>query len=208
MTSSDKERKRLLSRPMQARTRRRGEALEHAIHQATLDELASTGFAALTMDGIARRARTGKAALYRRWPGKRELVLDALLGVLPDPREVAVAASARDELLAALTIMADAVAGRSSFPSLDVLFEVLRVPELRDAFARRVIEPRLRMVHEILRRGAERGDVNPARISTLVARTGPALVVETFLLTGAPPPADELARIVDTVVMPLVSPIP
>jgi AcrR family transcriptional regulator len=193
---------------MPARTRRRGEALELAIHRATLDELADAGFAALTMDGIARRAQTGKAALYRRWPGKRELVLDALLGVLPDPGEVAPSASVRDELLATLTIMADTVAGRSRFPSLDVLLEVLRVPELRDAFASRVIEPRLRMVHGILRRGAERGEIAPARISTLVARTGPALVIETFLLTGAPPPGDELARIVDTIVMPLLSPIP
>jgi AcrR family transcriptional regulator len=193
---------------MPARTRRRGEALEHAIHRATLDELADASYAALTMDGIARRAQTGKAALYRRWPGKRELVLDALLGVLPDPGEVASSASVRDELLATLTIMADTVAGRSRFPSLGVLLEVLRVPELRDAFASRVIEPRLRMVHGILRRGAERGEIDPARISTLVARTGPALVIETFLLTGAPPPGDELARIVDTIVMPLLSPIP
>jgi AcrR family transcriptional regulator len=193
---------------VQTRTRRRGEALEQAIHRATLDELAAAGYAALTMDGIARRAQTGKAALYRRWSGKRELVLDALLGVLPDPREVAASASVRDELLATLTIMADTVSGRSRFPSLDVLLEVLRVPELRDAFASRVIEPRLRMVHEILRRGAERGEIDPARISTLVARAGPALVIETFLLTGAPPPDDELARIVDTIVMPLLSPIP
>jgi AcrR family transcriptional regulator len=193
---------------MPARTRRRGEALQHAIHGAALDELADAGYAALTMDGIARRAQTGKAALYRRWPGKRELVLDALLGVLPDPGEVASSASVRDELLATLTIMADTVAGRSRFPSLDVLLEVLRVPELRDAFASRVIEPRLRIVHGILRRGAERGEIDPARISTLVARTGPALVIETFLLTGAPPPGDELARIVDTIVMPLLSPIP
>ena len=193
---------------MPTRTRRRGEALEHAIHRATLDALADAGYGALTMDGIARRAQTGKAALYRRWPGKRELVLDALLGVLPDPSEVAASASVRDELLATLTVMADTVAGRSRFPSLDVLLEVLRVPELRDAFASRVIEPRLRMVHEILRRGAERGEIDHSRISTLVARAGPALVIETFLLTGAPPPGDELARIVDTIVMPLLSPIP
>ena len=189
-------------------TRRRGEALERAIHRAALDELTVTGYAGLTMDGIARRARTGKAALYRRWPGKRELVLDALLGVLPDPRESAASESVRDELLGALTIMADTVAGRIGFPSLGVLLEVLRVPELRDAFASRVVEPRLRTVHEILRRGAERGEIDPARISVLVARAGPALVIETFLLTGSPPPADELARIVDTVVLPLVSPIP
>jgi AcrR family transcriptional regulator len=193
---------------VQTRARRRGEALEQAIHRAALDELTATGYAALTMDGIARRAQTGKAALYRRWPGKRELVLDALLGVLPDPREAAASASVRDELLATLTIMAETVSGRSRFPGLDVLLEVLRVPELRDAFASRVIDPRLRMVHEILRRGAERGEIDPARVSTLVVRAGPALVIETYLLTGAPPPADELARIVDTVVIPLVSPAP
>ena len=44
------------------RTRRRGKELEDALYDATLAELAAVGYGGLTMEGIAARARTGKAA--------------------------------------------------------------------------------------------------------------------------------------------------
>jgi AcrR family transcriptional regulator len=186
------------------RSRRRGAPLEHAIYQATLQELATTGYTGLTMDAIARHAQTGKAALYRRWASKKELVLDALLRVLPDPREVALSESVRDNLLAALTIMTDTLAGRAAFPSLDVMVQVLGEPELRKAFGATVIEPRLRLIQAILRHGAARGEINAESATPLVARTGPALVLQAFLLTGKPPTKPELARIVDTILMPIL----
>jgi hypothetical protein len=110
-------------------------------HHAALQELATAGYTGLTMDGVARRAQTGKAALYRRWASKNDLVLDAVLRVLPDPREIALSESVRDNLLAALTIMTDTLAGRAAFPSIDVMVQVLGEPELRKAFGARVIEP-------------------------------------------------------------------
>jgi AcrR family transcriptional regulator len=186
------------------RSRRRGATLEQAIYQATLEELGTTGYAGLTMDGVARRAQTGKAVLYRRWASKKDLVLDAVLQVLPDPREVALSESVRDNLVAALTIMTDTLAGRAVYPSLDVMVQVLREPELRKAFNARVIQPRLRLIQAILRDGAARGEVDPASVTPLIARTGPALVLQALLLTGKPPTRSELARIVDTVLMPLL----
>src|SRR6201992_3847700 len=64
------------------RTRRRGKQLEDALYDATLAELAAVGYGGLTMEGIAARARTGKAALYRRWTCKHDLVQAALLSAL------------------------------------------------------------------------------------------------------------------------------
>jgi AcrR family transcriptional regulator len=186
------------------RTRRRGATLEQAIYRATLQELAATGYPGLTMDGVARRAQTGKAALYRRWASKKDLVLDALLQVLPDPREIALSDSVRDNLVAALTIMTDTLAGRAAYPSLDVMVQVLGEPELRKAFAARVVEPRLRLIQAILRQSAARGEINPESATPLIARTGPALVLQAFLVTGKPPARAELARIVDTILMPLL----
>ena len=63
--------------------RRRGKELEDALYDATLAELAAVGYGGLTMEGIAARARTGKAALYRRWTSKHDLVQAALLYALP-----------------------------------------------------------------------------------------------------------------------------
>ena len=56
--------------------RRRGDALNAAIYQATLDELAEVGYAGLTMEGVAERAKASKASLYRRWPTRIELVME------------------------------------------------------------------------------------------------------------------------------------
>lgn len=74
------------------RRRRRGMELQDAIHQAVLGELQEHGYAALSMDGVASRAQTGKATLYRRWPSKLELVVDAFKHSAPDtsPRRTAV----------------------------------------------------------------------------------------------------------------------
>lgn len=48
----------------------RGEAREDAILTAALELLAETGYADMSMDAIAARARSSKATIYRRWPGK------------------------------------------------------------------------------------------------------------------------------------------
>ena len=60
------------------RQRRRGEELEAALLEAAWEELVSAGFARLTMESVAARAKTGVAVLYRRWPRKDDLVLDAI----------------------------------------------------------------------------------------------------------------------------------
>src|SRR6202522_2427648 len=60
------------------RQRRRGEELEAALLEATWQELGEAGFARLTMESVAARAKTGVAVLYRRWPNKDDLVLAAI----------------------------------------------------------------------------------------------------------------------------------
>src|SRR5215218_6373882 len=92
--------------PPQAATRRRGETLEQAIFQAVLDQLQSVGYARLTMEGVAACAHTGKAALYRRWPRKEDLVVDALDHAMPSLAELPDTGSLREDLLALLRRMA------------------------------------------------------------------------------------------------------
>ena len=49
-----------------------------AITEAALAELASVGYARMSMERVARRAGVGKAALYRRWPGKQAMLTDLI----------------------------------------------------------------------------------------------------------------------------------
>jgi AcrR family transcriptional regulator len=184
------------------RSRRRGEVLERALYEATLAELTEVGYGGLTMEGIAARAHTGKAALYRRWASKCELVHAALVFALPPVPEPRSGRSARDNLLAMFTAHRDMLAGKTAFPGLDVVHQLLHEPEMRVIFADAVVGPRLKIVDSILQAAIDAGDIDPATLTPLTARIGPALINQHFLLTGAPPNRRELAMIVDTVIPP------
>jgi AcrR family transcriptional regulator len=182
------------------RTRRRGKELEDALFDATLAELAAVGYGALTMEGIAARARTGKAALYRRWSSKHDLVHAALRYALPPLPKPRPDRSARDNLLAIFATHGDVVAGRTSFPGLTSINQLLHEPELRAIFADAVVAPRLRIVEAVLEAAAANGEIDPATLTPYTARVGTALINQQVLLTGGPPNKRQLAQIVDTVI--------
>jgi AcrR family transcriptional regulator len=182
------------------RTRRRGKQLEDALYDAALAELAVVGYGGLTMEGIAARARTGKAALYRRWSSKHDLVQAALLYALPPLPEPRSDRSARENLLAAFSAHCDVVAGKTAFPGLRILNQLLHEPELRAIFADAVVVPRLQIIESILKAGAANGEIDAATLTPYTARVGTALINQQVLLTDAPPDKRQLAQIVDTVV--------
>jgi AcrR family transcriptional regulator len=91
----------------------RGAAREDAILLATLDLLVESGYDQLTMDAVAGRARCSKATIYRRWPGKAELVVTAVRRHAGDPAPaVPDTGTLRGGLLAALAAMCEP--GRSA----------------------------------------------------------------------------------------------
>lgn len=57
--------------------RPRSEEAHQAILRATLELLGQVGFSGLTVEGVASRAGVGKATIYRRWPSKLPLVVEA-----------------------------------------------------------------------------------------------------------------------------------
>src|SRR4029453_2118016 len=97
--AAEADRPAVASDPQAVGTRRRGETLERAIYDAVLDELQRVGLTGLTMEGVAGCAHTGKAALYRRWLGKEDLVVDALDHSLPRLDDLPDHGNLRDDLL-------------------------------------------------------------------------------------------------------------
>jgi AcrR family transcriptional regulator len=75
--------------------RPRSEEAHQAILDATLASLAELGFSGLTVEGVATRAGVGKATIYRRWPSKLHLVIEAF-SQLPGLEDVDTGAVAND----------------------------------------------------------------------------------------------------------------
>ncbi|EWM10657.1 transcriptional regulator, TetR family [Kutzneria sp. 744] len=179
--------------------RRRGAELESALHEATLAELAEAGYGRLTMEGVAARAHTGKAAVYRRWSTKQALVLDALVYSLPalpgfDPR-----IPARENLRAVYTVLCQVFSGGTRFPALPVIAGMLADPALRECFVDAIVRPRFAVIESILEHAEQTGEIGPGTLSPMAVQTGPALIMQAFLLTGHSPGAAEIEQILDAV---------
>jgi AcrR family transcriptional regulator len=184
--------------------RRRGETLERAIYDAVFDQLQTVGYVGLTMEGVAAGAHTGKAALYRRWPRKEDLVVDALEHALPSPTDLPDHGDVRDDLLDLLRRLAAMLNSPTGCALQCLMAEIDRDHPFARLLHQRVKEPRKQMFLDLLRRGADRGQVRPEAASPLVAEVGPALVMQRFLAEGPPVPDDYVVSVVDDVVMPLL----
>ena len=189
-----------------AGSRRRGETLERAIFDSVLAEIAETGYDAMTMEGVAARAQTGKAALYRRWPSKQELVLDALHCSMPPVDDPPDTGTIRGDLLTLLGRMAATINSPTGCAMQSVIGNLKRNSEITEAVHTRVIEPRRQLMMDALRRGAERGEVRPEAVTRLVAEVGPSLVLQKFMSEGPPITRKTVEEIVDQVIMPLLRP--
>jgi AcrR family transcriptional regulator len=184
--------------------RRRGAALHRAIFEATLDELAEVGYAGLTMERIAERSRTSKASLYRRWPSRAELVVDAVRSTYPDRDELPDTGDLRADILGLLRLAADRIAGPAGEAARGLIVETLRDPELTRAARERMIQAHPQPMLHILRRAAARGHVRREALTPRIANVGTALLQHHFLIHGAPVPDAVIVEIVDDVVLPLV----
>jgi AcrR family transcriptional regulator len=80
-----------------------------AIREATRAELADFGYAGVTYEGVARRVRTSKPVLYRRYRSRAHMVVDALpnLRWQPDDDGIAPSQSLREDLLALFSAVVD-----------------------------------------------------------------------------------------------------
>ena len=184
--------------------RRRGDALYTAIFEATLDELQAVGYAELKMERIANRARASKGSLYRRWPSRAQLVVDAVHHRFPSHGEAPDTGSVREDLLGCLRKLADLLNGPSGEAIRGLMADTIRNPDLMEAVRARFVDPGVRVFLEVLRRGAARGEVRAGALTPRFASLGPDLLRQYFMVHHSPIPERVLIEIVDEIVLPLV----
>ena len=139
--------------------RPRSEQADRAIIEAALDLFAESGAEGLCIEKVAAKAGVGKATIYRRWPGKEDLLLDALAALklpLPEPK----GESVRDDLVLLLDAMrSEAVDPRQVRQFALLLGEGERYPRLLDRYVEAVVEPRRDVFRAVLRRGMATGEL-------------------------------------------------
>ena len=186
--------------------RRRGEELEAALLEAAWDELAEVGFAKLTMESVAARARTGVAVLYRRWPNKDDLVIAAIQHYgKTRPVDIPDTGSLRGDMFALLGAVNDArspltVVATATFAGL-LASTGLTPAEVRA----QIMGDRPFWSQEVFRRARERGEIDPDTVPTAVLTMPFDLLRHDLLMTLKPLPADRIAAIVDELFLPLLA---
>ena len=188
--------------------RRRGEILETAILQATWDELSDVGYTHLTMEGVAARAGTNKAVLYRRWSNKSELIVAALRKYMPKPNiNIPDTGDLRTDVFTYLqgiakplqTIGAQTIHGLMvEFLGKDIIASIPQImhPGTESKLTTAMIT--------ILKRAELRGEIILEKISTRII-TLPFDLFRYELITTHEPVSDQtISEIVDDIFMPLV----
>ena len=185
-------------------SRRRGTALEDAILDAAWAELAESGYANMTLESVAKRAETSRPVLARRWPTRTKLATAAMGRYFAlDPITVPDMGSVGDEVHLMLRCISDRVR-----PELiQLVFDMSR--DQADAASLSDMRKELtdgEPMRSILKRGVDRGEIDPARLTPRNIALPTDLARNEILMTLRPLSDEVLREIVEDVFLPLVRP--
>lgn len=160
---ADLVRERSANASVRRKGRPRSQKVHQAILQAALELVQEVGFSNLTIEGIATQAGTSKLTIYRRWPTKAAIVMEAFLDQassklpLPFPDTGSVVDEFRRQMRACVKLLTSPYG-----KLLSTLLGGIQIDgQLAEAFRLRWLEPRRREAKEVLRRGIDRGELPP-----------------------------------------------
>ena len=142
---------------------RRSERSRRAILGAALDLVEDVGYAKTSVEGIAARAGVGKQTIYRWWPSKGAVLLDALLTLSEDDEGVEPLPDTGD-LVADLKLVLRATVDELTNPRYDapmraLATEILHDPALHEEWRERIDGPLTRIREERLRSAQAAGEL-------------------------------------------------
>jgi AcrR family transcriptional regulator len=140
--------------------RPRSEATRLAILDATADLMLELGFSATTIEAIAARARVSKVTIYKWWPSRGAVAIDAYFhrfretSVYPDTGDVA-----KDITTQILTVI-ETFRGRAGYVMAELLGHAQSDPALAEMLRVRWLQPRREAATVVLRRAIDRGQIS------------------------------------------------
>jgi AcrR family transcriptional regulator len=190
------------------RTREGGRPLDpekdKAIASAVYEVLADVGYSGFTMDEVALAAGVGKAAIYRRWSSKADLLASFIDVGVDDTLVMPDTGSLREDLVVLLQSLLDVLGGPGGRATRAVLNAVIDDPTLTEAYQRGPLERWRQSFGEVFDRAAERKEIAPGAGTSLAAEAGPAILVQRWLVSGRQLNHAVATAVVDEVMMPLL----
>jgi AcrR family transcriptional regulator len=167
--------------------RPRDPQVDRAILAATLELLAEDGFDGLSIEAVAARARVGKTTVYRRWPSKIPLVVDALTQMkTPTPAVVAEDTPTREALVRAMSGFTKPHEGSAARVLAGLVDAMSRNEELAQAVRSVLVTERERGLVAVIERGKQRGEIRPDVDPRVMVDLLGGPVVLRRLITGGP----------------------
>jgi AcrR family transcriptional regulator len=185
--------------------RPRDPSRDGAIRAAILQVLAESGYAGLTMDAVAAAAGVGKATIYRRWRTKSDLVTDAVAELSSMTIDAPDTGTLEGDLRVVLRWLVDAVNGPLGAATLALLSALPHEPGLREAFHSGPMGVWTATFREVWDRAEARGEVLQPMMGTAVASTASAPILQRWLFSVEPVPADFADELLADVLLPLIS---
>lgn len=189
--------------PTETGTRPRVEGeRELEILDATLEVLDEVGYDLLTMDAVATRAKASKATLYRRWNGKPELVVAAIMAhkgvpVVPDTGTL------RGDLLEAYCAGPGGLNDPLAQSVLSAVVTAMgRDPEFAEVYRRDLIGPKVESSRAIYERARARGEVHPDVDLAVLAPALAGIVLHRVFLLGDTVTPELIGQVLDEVILP------
>jgi AcrR family transcriptional regulator len=185
--------------------RKRDHSRDPEILDAALEVLAETGYDGMTVDMVAARAKAGKATLYRRWPSKAELVIDAVACLKQtdlDPSNLPDTGTLRGDLVAMIKTPTIQDGERKLRIMAGLASMISRSPELADAAREAIVAPRIAVNRMFLTRARARGEIAPDADIDLIAAISPSMVTYRTLMLGEPVTREFIIRLIDEVILP------
>lgn len=139
--------------------RPRSEATRLAILNATADLMLESGFSGTTIEAIAARARVSKVTIYKWWPSRGAVAIDAYFhrfretSIYPDTGDVA-----RDITTQILSVI-ETFRGRAGYVMAELLGHAQSDPALAEMLRVRWLQPRREAATAVLQRGIDRGEI-------------------------------------------------
>ncbi len=185
--------------------RPRSEESRAAVLRATSELLHEVGLRAMTTEEIASRSGASKATIYKWWPNKYAVAIDAFLSEMMAESSDPDTGSARDDLTAVVRGLLHFYTGPSGRVFAQLVGEAQADPSIQRELRTNLVDSRRDLFRSIWDRGVDRGelraDVDPDTALDLVV--GPALY---RLMIGHAPLSDEAAdALVDAAIRGLAS---